>query len=120
MYGKDKRLNHSKGKINEELAAAFLKNKGYSILERNYRLHRNEIDIIALDKGCHVFVEVKARYATDFGYGFQAVNERKSEIIRRVAEAYLIRNGLSLYDTQCRFDIISIDNGILRHYINAF
>lgn len=120
MYGEDKRLNHEKGERGEELAAAYLRGCGYTILSRHYRFHRREIDIVAREGGCYVFIEVKARSSTLFGYSYQAVDRTKQRSIRMAAEDYLLRHQLSLYETPCRFDIISVDGGTLRHYKNAF
>ena len=51
----------------EEAATAFLKDKGYRILERNWRMHRHEIDIVAEDDEYIVFVEVKTRTSREWG-----------------------------------------------------
>lgn len=115
-----KSRNSEKGEFYENLAADYLRSLGFVIVERHYRYHRNEIDIIALGEGCYIFAEVKARSRKDWGYGYQAVDKRKQASIRRVAEAYLVEKRLPLYDTTCRFDVISFDNGELRHFRNAF
>ena len=49
-----RRENHTKGQYSEDTAAEYLKSQGYRILERNWRFHRNEIDIIAMDGSCLV------------------------------------------------------------------
>ena len=112
--------NHTKGQKYEEQAALYLLSLGYEILERNYRFHRNEIDIIARDGSYIVFTEVKYRSRTNLGFGFDAVDARKQQRIRKVAGSYLIKQGLGLYSTPCRFDVISIDGTELKHFINAF
>ena len=56
------------GKEGEEKAVAFLQEKGYVILEKNYRSGRAEVDIIAGFKDIIVFVEVKTRSSYVFGY----------------------------------------------------
>ncbi len=112
--------NHKKGCAAEDAAALFLTEKGYRILERNYRFHRNEIDIIAKDGDYLCFIEVKARSAVKQGYGYQAVNGEKQRRIRKVAEFYLISHQLYNADIPCRFDVISIDCGIMTLMQNAF
>ncbi|MFT6204136.1 MAG: putative endonuclease, partial [Spirosomataceae bacterium] len=49
------------GQIGEDMATAFLQNKGFKVLERNFRAGQSEIDIIGMDKECLVFVEVRLR-----------------------------------------------------------
>jgi len=94
--------------------------QGYEILTRNFRFHKNEIDIIAKDGKYLVFVEVKARKNPLHGYGFQAVDRHKQTLIRKVAQAYLINNRLSLTDTPCRFDVVSLDGDEITLFKNAF
>ena len=115
-----RRENHTKGQYSEDTAAEYLKSQGYRVLERNWRFHRNEIDIIAMDGSCLVFVEVKARKSSLHGFGFEAVDCKKQRLIRKVAEAYLIFRHLSLTGTPCRFDVISIDGDTISLFKNAF
>ncbi|MBI4847877.1 MAG: YraN family protein [Nitrospirae bacterium] len=93
------------GEKGEGLAAAFLKKKGYSIIEQNYKNSIGEIDIIAKDDDTLVFIEVKTRESIEFGLPFEAVNNRKRRKIANVALLYLKR-----FDDlpQCRFDVLSI------------
>lgn len=93
------------GRKGEELAAAYLKDRGYAILHRNYRTPLGEADLIARDGEAVVFVEVKARSSDAFGQPFEAVDPRKREKIKRVALYYLKQNRL---DLPVRFDVISI------------
>ena len=103
----------------EDQAAAYLVSAGYTICARNWRFHRNEIDIIAMDGTTLVFVEVKKRLDTDYGMGCQAVDFRKQQRIRRVAEAYLHFTSQNPH-TSCRFDIVSIDGDEITLFKNAF
>ena len=68
---------HLLGQEGEQLAAAYLLNKGYRILERNYRYHRNEIDIIAKHGQVLCFVEVKTRISSAKGDPAEAVTLKK-------------------------------------------
>jgi putative endonuclease len=111
------------GQAGEDLAAAFLKRKGYKILVRNYRQKFGEIDIIASSEGTLVFVEVKTRKNTAFGTPFEAVTEKKQRQIGRVAQDYLGKN--DLFDKPARFDVVSVlicgDNPpVIEHLPNAF
>ena len=69
------------GRAGERLATEFLKKSGLEILQRNYKTHLGEIDVIALDKDTVVFVEVKTRTNDDYGSPSEAVNNRKCEKI---------------------------------------
>jgi putative endonuclease len=101
---------NSLGKDGEVLAADFLKNKGYRILDKNFRTVFGEIDIIAKDSGVVVFVEVKTRTDITFGYPFEAVNPKKREKIRKTALCFLKKLKKSV---PARFDVLSIyfENG---------
>jgi putative endonuclease len=83
------KVMNSLGKEGEMLAKQFLKKKGYSILQENYRTPFGEIDIIAKEKDVLVFVEVKTRTDLAFGSPFEAVNQRKKEKIRKVASSFM-------------------------------
>lgn len=93
------------GKIGEDIAAAFLTQKGYKILARNWRRGHEEIDIIAVDNKTLVIVEVKTRKTDAFGDPDLAVTKGKQRSLIRVAEAYIQQENL---DIDTRFDIISI------------
>ena len=100
-------------------AKKFLEDKGYKILECNYKNKIGEIDLIAKDNNCLVFVEVKARESLRFGYPREAVNFYKQQKIRRVAMGYLKHKGL--YDKiNVRFDVIDILGDKITHIENAF
>ncbi|HUW21947.1 MAG TPA: YraN family protein [Candidatus Bathyarchaeia archaeon] len=76
------------GKIGELAAVRYLRNKGYQIIERNYSSKYGEIDIIALEDGDLVFVEVKTRRGESFGLPEEAVDQRKIRHIKRAAFSY--------------------------------
>ncbi len=96
------------GIIGENAACAFLSKKGYLIENRNFRLDFGEIDIIAMDKdGCRVFVEVKTRKNSKYGYPSEFVNQRKQDKIRNAALVYC--GG----ESYMRFDIIEVYYSIL-------
>lgn len=93
------------GQEGEEWAVAFLEKKGFKILERNYRAGQSEIDMIAMDKDCLVFVEVRLRKNSDYGYPEQSLSKAKINAIKRGAQVYMDkRNWLG----DLRFDMIAI------------
>ena len=102
-----KTLNKLTGNLGEKLAAEYLENLGYKILERNWRYSNiGEIDIIALDKNTLVFVEVKTRKSLNFGHPFEAIDEKKYNQVKLIAKAYILQSK-NKYKT-CRIDGISV------------
>lgn len=114
-----KHLNKFEGAKGETLATAYLKEKKFKILEKNYSNKIGEIDIIAEDKGVLVFVEVKARQTLEYGRPCEAVDFRKQQKIRNAAQIYLMST--NKVDIDCRFDVIEIlGDEIIGHIENAF
>jgi putative endonuclease len=72
----------------EDLATKFLKDKGYKIIERNFRKGYGEIDIIAVQGRTLVFVEVKTRTSNAFGTPFEAITYFKLKSLLKTAEYY--------------------------------
>ena len=89
----------------EELAAAFLRQKGYVILERDWRSSHRDIDIIALKDDCTVFVEVKTRRNREFADPLQAVNYSKRKNLRKAINHYIHYRKIN---NPWRFDVITI------------
>lgn len=96
----------SKGKAGEDLASTFLKKEGYKIIERNFKCPLGEIDIIALDKGTLVFVEVKTRSSNIFGLPEEAVNHRKQRQMIKTAQLYISKK--KLFNNPARFDVAAV------------
>ncbi|NTV98914.1 MAG: YraN family protein [Chlorobiaceae bacterium] len=94
------------GPLGEKAAADYLRKKGYRILERNYRFRRNEIDIIATDRGTLCFIEVKTRSTGEKGDPLEAVTPEKQKEIIKAAKAYLAASGNM--ERECRFDVIAL------------
>lgn len=117
-------VNTSKtGKKGEELACRFILEKGFRIVERNFRFHKGEIDIIAKDSETLVFIEVKYRQNLEYGTPEEAITKSKMKQLRSLARAYLFER--KIYNVTCRFDVIAIlevNNGkpLINHYLNAF
>ena len=100
------RIRQSLGQSGEKKAARYLKKKGFSIIQSNYRTPFGEIDIIAKDKDTLCFIEVKTRSPNTKGLPRQAVNPAKQQKIIHSAAAYLKENDLP--DQRCRFDVMEV------------
>lgn len=102
----------STGGLGEELAAKFLKKKGYAILEKNfqnpYGKRLGEIDIIAKNKNEIVFIEVKTRTLENYAGSLpeESITPAKLHKLCKIANFYLKKSGLS--DSPYRFDAISV------------
>lgn len=94
------------GQQGEEAAIKFLKNKGYRILERNFRCPLGEIDVIAKHQGYLVFIEVKTRSSTKYGLPEEAINFYKQRKLKQLAHYYLKFKKLS--NIKCRIDVVSV------------
>lgn len=109
------------GNEGEALAAKYLEDKGYAILERNWRWEKAEIDIIAMHEGALIFVEVKTRSSARFGFPEESVTEQKQQMISNGAEAYILEHNL---DLPIRFDIMAIimsqSDHEVHHIVDAF
>lgn len=77
------------GTEGERLAENWLKERGYTILHRNWRYSHYEIDIIALKNKILCFIEVKARNASSFGHPEDSVTKKKFRHLKRAADQYL-------------------------------
>lgn len=113
------------GDKGEDLAIELLESKGYTIIKRNYRYGKGEIDIIAKDpqeEGL-VFIEVKSRKNLEYGSPEEAITKNKIKQLKRIAELYLYENEIK--EILCRFDVIAIlmlpgQKPQIEHYVNAF
>jgi putative endonuclease len=109
------------GKEAEELARKHLVNKGFSILQSNWRFKKYEVDIIAESNEFIVFVEVKARSTEAFGEPEMFVTLKKQKFLIAAANNYLQENNI---EKEARFDIIGIlpinNNYSVKHLEGAF
>lgn len=111
------------GAYGEDVAAVYLREQGYALLERNFRCPLGEIDIIAKKHHDLIFVEVKTRRSTLFGLPQDAVGAHKQRQLLRSAQWYLKKPGVSRYHP--RFDVIAIlvqpgQTPKINHIQNAF
>ncbi len=95
------------GKLAEDFAVRFLQDKGYKIIDRNFRSRFGEIDIVAEESGTLVFVEVKARWSRKFGSPEEAVTPSKLYKIKKTADYYALIN--SKTDRKMRIDVVALE-----------
>lgn len=96
------------GRRGERIAERALANRGYEILDRNWRCAEGEIDLVALDGEALVFIEVKTRTSTAFGHPFEAITPGKLSRLRRLAAAWLAVRGPVRRATRLRIDAIGV------------
>jgi putative endonuclease len=112
------------GDKGERLAARHLKRQGYRILRRQHSTAGGEIDLIALDGDCVVFVEVKTRAGDAAGHPTEAITPDKQKKLTDLALMYLKRHGL--LEQPARFDVVAVvlpgtgSAPEITHYRNAF
>lgn len=94
------------GQLGERLAAGRLEQRGYRILERNFRCRAGEIDLVAEEGEELVFVEVKTRRGTARGLPEEAVGQRKARKLQEVAFFYLDQHNLP--DCSWRIDVVAV------------
>lgn len=95
------------GIIGEKLAADFLTENGYEIIETNFRCKEGEVDIIAKDGDCLVFAEVRTKRNLMFGSPEESITARKKEHLRNTAN-YYIQEHESL-PQQYRIDLVAVE-----------
>lgn len=98
--------NKETGYRGEQLAAGYLQDKGYTIIETNWGDKWGELDIVAKDGETLVFVEVKTKIGTSYGSPEEMANPRKIAQVQRIAESYCVINGY----TTCpvRIDVVAV------------
>lgn len=111
------------GQQGEDLAAAYLESKGYTILERNYFFERSEVDLVAYAGQYIVFVEVKTRSKGGFGSPEDAVTPQKKQNIFKASEAWLYERKMD--GSPVRFDVVSVQKSPkkspdIKHFEGAF
>ena len=94
------------GRRGEAVAEAFLRARNYTIVARNFRCRAGEIDLVALDGGVVVFVEVRSRRGDRLGTPLESVDGRKQARVARVAEYFCAAHGW--LERDARFDVVGI------------
>jgi len=121
------RYRQETGMKGEALARAMFEDKGFRVVEQNYRCRTGEIDLICAKDKLLVFCEVKSRTRLAFGLPAEAVDEKKKRHIRRVASWYLsqgMRLNRLYRDFDMRFDVVEVvfvgEEHEISHVENAF
>ncbi len=112
------------GNNGEDIALVFLVEKGYELVQRNYRVRSGELDLVMRDGDCLVFVEVRCKTRIAHGTPLETVNFAKRRQIERTARHYLHRYKID-ESVHCRFDVIGIvmpanSPPVIEHIENAF
>jgi len=105
------------GSKGEDITLKFLQEKGFELLERNYRYKRNEIDLIVKRGEMICFVEVKKRRSQKFGYPESFVSEGQKGRIHQAAENFIIERQ---WEGNIRFDIAAVTGDHVEYFEDAF
>jgi putative endonuclease len=95
------------GKLGEKTAQKFLKKRGYRVRETGFRCRHGEIDIIAEQKGCLVFVEVRTKSNLDFGTPEESITQAKKE--KLIASALTYSTTHQKLPSLWRIDVVAIE-----------
>jgi putative endonuclease len=106
------------GRWGENKAAAWYVQRGWEVLDRNWRGTGGEIDLVLRRDGIIVFCEVKTRSGTRYGTAAEAVDHRKQQRIRRLAVQWL--RGTQEGVGELRFDVACVQNGRVEVLEGAF
>lgn len=104
------------GDEGEAMALTFLENAGLTLLEKNFLCKGGEIDLVMLDRKTLVFVEVRRRNSMQFGGAIASVTQAKQRRMVYAAQMYLLQKN---NQPACRFDLVTIDAGIINWLQNV-
>lgn len=105
---------HEFGKFGEALATQLLEEKGYSVLRKNYRYRKAEVDIIAKKNDVYIAVEVKTRKDDHFGLPQEFIKPKQIRNIIMAMDHFMVDSNCS---GEVRFDVISVIGNIQKHSI---
>jgi len=111
------------GNLGETIAAEFLENKGYQLIDHNYHTRYGELDLVMLELDSVVFVEVKTRTSDTFGTPEDSVTSEKLERLQSAALLWLQAH--PEVDDEWRMDVVSVnlthDQRVenIEHFINV-
>jgi putative endonuclease len=109
---------NQRGQEAEGRAAKYLQRQGLRIVERNWRCRFGEIDLVARDADCLVFVEVRLRGSSSFGGAAGSIDQRKRRKLVAAANLYLAARRI---DCACRFDAVLLGaDGAMEWLRDAF
>lgn len=98
--------SHAFGTRGEELAASYLTSRGYRILDRNWRFHHKELDLVVERDGMVAFVEVKARDSGGWGHPLDGIGWRKRRDLLAAARGWIVKKGRR--EWSYRFDAVVV------------
>jgi putative endonuclease len=99
-------LKQDLGRYGEDQAASYLQDRGYEIIDRNWRSPVGEIDLVARDKDRLVFIEVKTRNGSGFGHPFEAITAKKVARMRRMVAEWCLAKQVS--GLKVRLDAVAV------------
>lgn len=110
------------GRLGEREAERLLKAKGYRLVARNWRAGRDEIDLVCYDGEALVFVETRTRSVGALVGGFDSIDKRKREALKRVCRAYVVK--LKPQPVTYRLDVVEVEHEdgeilVARHFENT-
>lgn len=122
LFGRKEPESAAVGRRGEREAERMLKKKGYEVLARNWRSGRDEIDLICLQGKAVVFVEVRTRAEGALVSGYDSIDQRKRDALRRVCRSYFAM--MKPKPLTLRFDVVEIEHrdGVIlacRHFANV-
>lgn len=100
-------INKASGDYGEELACQYLRNSGYRILDRNFRIRGGEIDIVAREGDTLVFIEVKTRYSHEYGLPVESMVPWKIRALLKTARFYIQK--IKWGEREYRLDFVGVD-----------
>lgn len=116
------RVKDAVGRFGEDVAEAHLTAAGFTVLARNWRCREGELDLIGVEDGVLVVVEVKTRSSGSFGRPVEAVRPAKAARIRRLTMRWLAED--DRYWPQVRFDVVGVQRTaaapVIEHLRGAF
>lgn len=111
-------MSRQAGQMAERQAEAYLCEQGFRVLARNYTVRGAEVDLIAEEKGCVVFVEVKYRASGSYAMPREAVTRAKQRRIIMAAARWLQETGRQ--EAAVRFDVVEVMPAGITHLRAAF
>ena len=120
VVGKGQHTAKETGQQGEARALVYLQEKGYTLVQQNFRYRRAEIDLIVQKDRLLVFVEVKARQNADFGFPETFVSAQQTSLIVEAADHYVREQN---WPGLIRFDIVAITlepDVAIEHFEDAF
>lgn len=99
-------LRQDLGRYGENRAANYLQDRGYEIIDRNWRSREGEVDLVARERDFIVFIEVKTRNGAGFGHPFEAITKAKVARMRRLAANWC--SSKQIAGLKVRLDAVSV------------